>query len=410
MRGVIGIAIGSWVIRYLGPEKFGTLNFCIAFVAVFSSVASVGLNGIAQKAIIQNRRLQYLILGSCATLQILGALISISIILGSTYISELDYEKYRILFAILSAGFLFKTSEVLKYWFETEKKVFIPIWVELVAFLCVTLLRVMFILSELGLFWFAGLILLESCLIFSGMIFIYSLQNKFALGLWSASKSYCHELIQSSWPAIFSGFVLLLQASSDLIVLGMLSSPAEVGYYSSALRLIEVAAVLPMLLRSSYLPMVLEKKTESDEGFNLEMINYYRLSFITAVLILIPICIFSKSITHLFFGEQFAPAAILLAFMSFRILFVHMGVARSVYLLASDYLRYSLVTTLLGAALNIALNFILIEKYGALGAILANSITYVFIVFIVDFISPNTRLNAKLMYYAIFTSYKLLKK
>lgn len=228
--------------------------------------------------------------------------------------------------------------------------------------------------------------------------------------MWVASKRYCRKLVNSSWPAILSGFVLLLQASSDLIVLGMISTSIEVGYYSSALRLIEVAAVLPMLLRSSYLPMAVEAKTEGDEKFNSKMIHYYRLSFATAILILIPICIFSKPIIYLFFGEQFESAAILLAFMSFRILFIHMGVARSVYLLSEDFLKYSLLTTLIGATINIVLNFILIKMYGALGAILANSITYIFIVFLIDFINPKTRRNAKLMCYSVVSFYQLFKR
>jgi len=40
----LGLVVGLWVARYLGPVQFGLLNYAIAFVSVFSSVA----NGLGQ--------------------------------------------------------------------------------------------------------------------------------------------------------------------------------------------------------------------------------------------------------------------------------------------------------------------------------------------------------------------------
>ena len=35
----IGLVVGVWLARYLGPERFGQFNFAIAFVALFSPIA-----------------------------------------------------------------------------------------------------------------------------------------------------------------------------------------------------------------------------------------------------------------------------------------------------------------------------------------------------------------------------------
>ena len=44
LRMVLGLVIGIWMARVLGPVKFGQFNYALAFVALFSSFASVGLD------------------------------------------------------------------------------------------------------------------------------------------------------------------------------------------------------------------------------------------------------------------------------------------------------------------------------------------------------------------------------
>ena len=50
----LGLVVGLWVARYLGPVQFGLLNYAIAFVSVFSSVATRGLGSIIIRDIARN--------------------------------------------------------------------------------------------------------------------------------------------------------------------------------------------------------------------------------------------------------------------------------------------------------------------------------------------------------------------
>jgi len=42
----LGLVVGLWVARYLGSVQFGLLNYALAFVSVFSSLATMGLGSI----------------------------------------------------------------------------------------------------------------------------------------------------------------------------------------------------------------------------------------------------------------------------------------------------------------------------------------------------------------------------
>lgn len=52
LRMGIGLVVGVWVARYLGPEQFGIYNYAIAFVTLFSVFGTLGLDSIAVKKLI----------------------------------------------------------------------------------------------------------------------------------------------------------------------------------------------------------------------------------------------------------------------------------------------------------------------------------------------------------------------
>ena len=51
LRLGVGLWVGIWTARYLGPEQFGLFNYSIAFVALFSVFATLGLDGIVVDSI-----------------------------------------------------------------------------------------------------------------------------------------------------------------------------------------------------------------------------------------------------------------------------------------------------------------------------------------------------------------------
>ena len=52
-RMVVGLLVGIWVARYLGPEQFGILRYSQSFVALFTSIATLGLNAIVVRELVK---------------------------------------------------------------------------------------------------------------------------------------------------------------------------------------------------------------------------------------------------------------------------------------------------------------------------------------------------------------------
>ncbi|MDP3051062.1 MAG: oligosaccharide flippase family protein, partial [Eubacteriales bacterium] len=70
LRMGVGLFVGVWVARYLGPEQYGTLNYAIAIVGLFSAFSKLGLDGIVVRNIVRDPSSKDEILGTACVLKI----------------------------------------------------------------------------------------------------------------------------------------------------------------------------------------------------------------------------------------------------------------------------------------------------------------------------------------------------
>jgi len=89
-----------------------------------------------------------------------------------------------------------------------------------------------------------------------------------------------------------------------------------------------------------------------------------------ALAITIPMVIFGPWVLTLpfLFGERYAEAGPVLVIHIWTLVFVFLGTASSRHLVAENQQRMELNRTLIGAAFNVVANYILIPKYGIIGA------------------------------------------
>src|SRR5215471_1741362 len=70
LRIGIGLILGVWIARYLGPDQFGLFNSAAAFVSLFSIFATLGLDGIVVRELVREPEVKNGILGSAFALKL----------------------------------------------------------------------------------------------------------------------------------------------------------------------------------------------------------------------------------------------------------------------------------------------------------------------------------------------------
>jgi len=71
LRIIIGLTIGAWTARYLGPAQFGELAYVVSFIAFFQVIADLQADGFIVRDIAQERAHAALILGTALWLRML---------------------------------------------------------------------------------------------------------------------------------------------------------------------------------------------------------------------------------------------------------------------------------------------------------------------------------------------------
>lgn len=74
-RMLASLLVGIWVARYLGPKEFGVLNYASSFVALFSVLTTLGLDGIVVRELVKDSSKSNTILGTAFGLKLLGFLL-----------------------------------------------------------------------------------------------------------------------------------------------------------------------------------------------------------------------------------------------------------------------------------------------------------------------------------------------
>ncbi len=68
----IGLLLGVWVARYLGPVRFGLLSFALGVCQPVSPLASLGLDDIAVRNLARDPTIRDAALGTAFILKLLG--------------------------------------------------------------------------------------------------------------------------------------------------------------------------------------------------------------------------------------------------------------------------------------------------------------------------------------------------
>ena len=231
LRMGVGLLVGVWLARYLGPEQFGLLNFAMAFVGLFGAVATLGLQGIMVRDIVRKPDTAPEILGTGFVLRIIGGFAAFLLVLAMISYLRPDDTLAKSIVAILGFTQILKASEVIKYWFESQVQSKFVVWVENGVFLVIAGVKVAMILSEAPIMAFVWAAFVEALLVTVLLLSVYGWKVA-PVSSWKPNLSRSRKLLKDSWPLILSGIAVMVYMRIDQIMLGQMIGDEAVGIYS----------------------------------------------------------------------------------------------------------------------------------------------------------------------------------
>jgi polysaccharide transporter, PST family len=407
-KNLVGVFVFALVARYLGPEQFGLMSYALAFVALFSFLSSLGLEGIFVRDIVSNPDKKAEYLGSTFFLKILGSLTMVFVVGLAIFIVEPENQLIQLFVVILTFSHIFKSFYVIDLWFQSKVQSKYSVYSRSSAFFIISLTKITLILVGAPLVIFIMVMALEAFLVSVFLIYFYSKRGEIAFRKWKIKIDVMKALLKDSWPLMLSSIAIIIYMRLDQIMIGNIMGEAQVGIYSAAVKISEAWYIIPGVITTSVFPSIISTCKKNKKSYLKKIqILYDGFLWFTIPSALI-ITLIAPFIINLLYGTDYALAANILSVHIWAGIFVFWGYVNGKYLIVENHTKIMLKITVIGAILNIILNLILINLFGAFGAAIATLISQIFTGTILIYLFTNSRLLFKMQVKA-FNVWRILK-
>ena len=392
-RMIIGLFVGIWVIRYLGPEQFGNYSYALSFVALFTWIATLGLDDIVVRELVKDETLNDEIIGTAFWLKVMGAFGVLLILAIAINFTSNDTYTNTLIFIIASST-IFQSFNVIDFYFQSKVMSKFVVYTNFISLFLSAVIKIILILNEAPLIAFAWMVLFDNFILASGFIYFYIKFNlTFKIRNLKFKSKTATLLLKNSWPMIISSAAIIIYAKVDQVMIKEMINLEAVGQYAAAAKISEAWYFIPLIVTLSVFPAIINAKKKSEELYYIRLQKLYDVMVWMAIAIAIPITFLSDGIIQLLYGKQYSEAGSVLMIHIWAGIFVSMGVAGTRWLLCENLQIFLTINTIIGAIVNIGLNYVLIPRLGIEGAAWATLISYCVAGYLCLIIWKKTKIN-----------------
>ncbi len=307
-----------YIVRVIGPEKFGILSFAEALNQYFVMITEYGFNitGTQQISLERDRAASRNAIFSSITavkllLMVLCALVLIILLIFVESLRR-DWLIYLLYFSMVPANVL------LSYWFYLgmEEMHYLN-YPNLITKLGYTAGVFLFLHREEDFYLvplFYGGFMVVGGVVSAAVIF-----RKFKIKWERPSRREIFDCLKKGWSIFISTFAINLYRRSNVFLLGLFASKEAVGFYSAGEKIVIVLQSIFNPVIQAFYPFISRKKKLSAR-YSLKSI-FFLIKWLgggTAILA-ISIIVFAKPLTLLALGDKFLPSVRVLQIAAFVI-------------------------------------------------------------------------------------------
>jgi O-antigen/teichoic acid export membrane protein len=376
---LVSFVINIYIARYLGPNNYGLLNYTFSFVGLFGFLASLGIENVLSREIIKNPEKKEEIIGTAFFLKLGGSLLAIIFTLLIVKLTTTDYLVLTLV-SIYCGVYIFNSFGVIDTYFQSQVLSKYPTIIAIGAGIISAILKIIVLIEGAGILWLISIYTFESIVSGLGLIYIFY-RTGHRLMYWRFNQAMARGILHDSLPLMLSGVAVTIYMDIDQVLIKNMLGNREAGIYAVAVKLSEFWSFIPGIIAGSLFPALVNAKRVSQELFENRMKKLYFFMFWFASSIAFITTTFAPLIVGILYGNQYLGAILPLQIYVWGQVAISIGFVLSQYLVTENYTRVSAISTVIGAVLNIALNLILIPRYGITGAAIATLISYSTVVF-----------------------------
>ncbi len=360
-----------YLVRVLGPEKFGLLAFYQSFIQFFYIITDYGFNFSATRDISIHREDKAKIsLIFCTVMIVKTILVLFSLFVVTIIVLTISKFSKEWLVIYLSFGFVIGQALFPRWFFQGVEKMKLLSIMSILAKLFFTVL--VFIIIKKPSDYIYVPLLNSLGLILVGIISLIFVKKSFKVKIVKPSLAELKHQIKEGWHLFISTLATSLYTTANSFILGLFTNNTVVGYYSAAEKIIRAIQDLISPIFYTVYPYLSKLVNESREkalDFIKQILKY--VSFFTFIISII-VFIFAEFISRIVLGNNFNNSIIIIKILT---IIPFLGginiILTSLTMLSFNYKKEFSKIIINAGLINVFCAFLLVPVYFAIGSAIA---------------------------------------
>ena len=191
-------------------------------------------------------------------------------------------------------------------------------------------------------------------------------------------------------------------------MIGNMLDKAEVGYFATAGKFVDLIVFLPTVLVQTVTPMLIRAKENHPETYEAKKKTFVSVTTWTAIIMSLIVSLLAYWLIMYTYGEKYSPAIPVLQIMAFKAVGMALSASGGQIIIMERMQKWAFIRNVLGCVLCVALNYLLIPKYGIIGSASVTIVTVMFTGCFANVFIPCYHKVMKIQLYAIFMGWKEL--
>lgn len=365
--------------RMLGVEKFGTWSFFLSIMTSIFFISYFGINGSTRRFVAKYNEtdsLKNVLLSSIKLRFFLSSIFTFIFLFTYKYIAFfLNKPELESLF-LYGIPLIFLSGFV-----DFFKSVFMGLYrIKYVFFVNICEFGFKFILVILFLLFSNTLASVISSftvsLLITSLLGIYLFYFNFYKDLKKDNRQFTKQILNYSLPLIWLNIGFIALTEIDTIMIGIFSTLEEVGIYAVAKQIFLKLPHISLAIVMGAMPIFAKLNNSNKKELKRKLYNILKLNSIIFIVITIIIVFLSPFFIPLIFGEEYIRSVLSLQILSFFLFGFTNSIIFGFFLDYVGRAKLRAINITITIIINIVLNILLIPKYGATGAAIATSVSY----------------------------------
>jgi len=368
-----------YLVRVLGPDRYGLINFAGAFVYYFVLLTDYGFNLSATREISINRESKEKILvifNSIMFVKFILMIVSLIIMVVMVFLIpkfRQDWLIYIYSFGMVLGNILFPI-----WLFQGMERMKLVALLNLLAKFIFVIAIFIFVKRQSDYIYVP--LITSLGFIIAGVLSLVIAVRRFGIIFRMPSKKDCIQALKEGWHIFISTVSVSLYTSSNTFILGLFTNNTIVGYYSASERIIRSGQRLLNPISQTLYPhiskLVADSKEKAVYFIRKVIVIFGGIGFAASVLLFA----LAAPIVNIILGNQFEQSIIVLKILAFLPFMVALGNIFGIQTMLTFNMKEAFSGIFIsGGIINIVLSLIFVPLWKHVGTAMAALITEVYV-------------------------------